>query len=130
MNLQKKSKWTLAIILILFIISFSTYKYIYKPHETIESLSIDYKGTSNNFSTKATTNPNKWLNKTVELSGKITSTDSKGITLSSNIYCQFKNTKELNSLQKNQSITIKGTVIGYDNLLDELKINQCIIKNN
>jgi hypothetical protein len=129
MNFRPKSKFIVLISVIILIIAFSTYKYIYKPHENIEDRKIDYKGTANNFLSKITDEEvTSWLNKTIQLNGKITSLDSKGILFNNNIYCQFKESSEIKLLQKDQDITIKGIVIGYDDLLEELKLNQCIIK--
>ena len=128
MSLSKKSKWFLTILILGLIVAFSAYKYAYKAHETTEELKADYKGNSNNFLTKISTDADIWLNKTVELSGEITSKDEKGITLSNSIYCQFREDVNFVLLAKGQQITVKGQVIGYDDLLEELKLNQCIIQ--
>lgn len=129
MNLRPKSKFITLIAIILLITAFSTYKYIYKSHQTIEDRQIDFKGDANFFLSKiANDNTNNWLNKTIEIRGKITSLDSKGILLNNNIYCQFERSSEIQSLQENQDINLKGIVIGYDDLLEELKLNQCVIK--
>ena len=69
-----------------------------------------------------------WQDKVVELSGKISSKDEKGISLSSQIYCQFREDVNFSTLKNDQQITIRGRVIGYDDLLEELKLDQCIIK--
>jgi hypothetical protein len=129
MNFRPKSKFIILLSVVISIIAFPTYKYIYKPHETIENRKADYKGKANSFLSKITNDGvTNWLNKTIELNGEITSLDSKGILFNNNIYCQLKESSEIKFLQKNQSITIKGIVIGYDDLLEELKLNQCIIK--
>ena len=129
MNFRSKNSFIVFISVFFLTITFSTYKYIYKPHENIENRKIDYKGKANHFLSKITNDGvANWLNKTIELNGKITSLDSKGILFNNNIYCQFKESSEIKFLQKNQNITIKGIVIGYDDLLEELKLNQCIIK--
>lgn len=129
MSFQLKSKSIVIMSVIIVFIAFSTYKYIYKPHETIENRNIDYKGKASDFLSKITNDGiANWLNKTIEINGEITSLDSKGILFNNNIYCQFKESLEIKGLQKKQPITIKGIVIGYDDLLEELKLNQCIIK--
>lgn len=128
MNLLKKSKWFLIILFIVSIAFISIYKFAYKPHKNIEELTVNYKGSSKIFYSKMIKNPTIWLNKIVELSGKITALDTLGLVLNENIFCQFK--KSIHTLEINQNVTIKGQIIGYDDLLDELKINQCIIKNN
>lgn len=128
MSLSKKSKWVLIIVVLGLLSAFGAYKYAYKAHETTEELKADFTGNSNEFLTKMSSDANLWLNKTVGLTGEITSIDKKGITLSNNIYCQFREDINFSSLTKGQKITLKGQVIGYDDLLEELKLNQCIIQ--
>lgn len=129
MNLRLKSKFIILTCVVLLITAFSIYKYMYKAHKTIEEREIDFKGDATDFLSKITNDTvANWLNKTIEINGKITSSDSKGTLLNNTIYCQFKERSEIKSLQKNQNITLKGVVIGYDDLLEELKLNQCIIK--
>ncbi|WP_348718856.1 hypothetical protein [Tenacibaculum sp. 190130A14a] len=108
--------------------AFTAYTYVYKPHKTIEELNSSYKGSSEDFLEKASSNFNEWNSKVVELTGKITGLDSEGITLNNQIFCQFKTPTLITTLNLNQNITIKGHVIGYDDLLEELKLNQCILK--
>ena len=128
MSLSKKSKWFLTILIIMLIGAYAAYKYAYKPHTTIEELTSDFSGTSDDFLSKVKENFSLWNNKTVELSGIITSKEEKGITLNNTIFCQFRDDMNISELQSNQSIKLKGRVIGYDDLLDELKLDQCILK--
>ena len=127
MNWLKKNKNILLGLLLVCAI-YGAYTYAYKPHKSIEELDSNYIGASNNFLEKASVNFNEWNSKVVELTGKITGLDSKGVTLNNQIFCQFSNPLKIKTLNLNQKITIKGRVIGYDDLLDELKLNQCILK--
>lgn len=128
MSLSKKSKWFLTILIIVLVGTYAAYKYAYKPHTTIEELASDFSGTSDTFLSKVKEDFSQWNNKTVELSGIITSKEEKGITLNNTIFCQFREDMNISKLQTNQSIKLKGRVIGYDDLLDELKLDQCILK--
>ncbi len=128
MSFLKKSKWIVFLVVLSIIVAYGVYNYAYQPHQTTEELTADYTGNSNNFLNEVSKNTNAWLNKTVELSGKITSKDEKGITLSNSIYCQFRENVNFKMLKVTQEITLKGQVIGYDDLLEELKLNQCIIQ--
>lgn len=125
---SKKGKWLLLVLAIVVIGGYAGYRYAYQPHETTENKEVDYSGSSNAFLEKVSADANVWLNKAVEISGNITAIDEKGITLSENIYCQFREDNVVQRLQKGQKIRIKGVVIGYDDLLEELKLNQCIIQ--
>ena len=123
-----KNKWWLLLI-VLVIGGFSAYKYAYKPHATTESLEVSFQGNASNFLTKVSSNSKEWLNKAVLLEGKVTSVDAEGIVLNDQVYCQFKEGDKI-SAKESDVITVKGVVIGYDDLLEELKINNCILKNN
>lgn len=128
MSLSKKSKIFLLLIVGAILIAFGVYQYAYQPHKTIEDFETAFDGKSEVFMAKIQENDSIWQNKGVVLSGTITAKDAKGITLSESIYCQFRDSLTVSSLQKNQSIKIKGRVIGYDDLLEELKLDQCIIQ--
>ena len=66
----------------------------------------------------------KYLNKAIEITGKVTAVENSLVTLNGKISCQFQiEQKEVVGSQ----IVIKGRVTGYDDLLEELKLDQCII---
>lgn len=127
--LKKNKKWLLPSITLLILGIFLAYSYVYKPHQNTEDLKVDFKGEASTILSSIKGDSTLWLNKVVELSGKVTSKDSKGITLNNSIYCQFREDTKTSEINIDDTITIKGQIIGYDDLLDELKINQCIIKN-
>lgn len=127
MSLSKKSKLILVLIAIGIAISFMAYKYAMRSPEKIETKIISYDGTTSDFMKKVQENAKDWQDKVVVLKGNITSKDNKGITLENQIYCQFREDINFSSLQINKQIILKGRVIGYDDLLEELKLDQCII---
>ncbi|MDC1162331.1 hypothetical protein OAT18_02695 [Tenacibaculum sp.] len=124
---MKKNRLLVTLFFII-VGGYSAYNYAYKPHEIIEELDIHFKGTTIEFLEKASQNFSDWNTKIVELSGKVTTLDKAGFTLNNQIYCQLKNIENSSLIIENQTIKIKGRVIGYDDLLDELKIEQCILK--
>jgi len=67
----------------------------------------------------------QWHNKVIQITGTITGIQEEGILLNQDIYCQFND--KLISAAKNAAITVKGRVIGFDELLEEIKLSQCII---
>lgn len=128
MSLSKRNKRLLLVLAGLIIIAFSGYWYAYRPHKTIESFEVSFDGKSNDLLPKIQENDSIWQNKAVVLNGMITSKDKKGIMLDGSIYCQFRDSTDLTDLQNNTSITLKGRIIGYDDLLEELKLDQCILQ--
>jgi Sec7-like guanine-nucleotide exchange factor len=127
MSLSKKSKLILVFIVIGITISFMAYKYVMKSPEKIETKEVFFDGLAFNFLTKVQEDVTVWQNKVVNIKGEITTIDSKGITLENQIYCQFREDVNFSSLKIDTQIILKGRVIGYDDLLEEIKLDQCII---
>ncbi len=65
----------------------------------------------------------KYLEKPVVITGKVTTISGKNIILDQSINCTFE--KEDPSIKENQMIHVKGRVIGFDDLLGELKVDMC-----
>lgn len=128
MSLSKKSKIAFGVLFIIVIAVFSVYKYSTKPPAEIEDRSVDFTGTYKELFREIEINAALWQDKIVLISGEISSLDDKGFVLSKNIYCILKEVSILKKITSKQNITIKGRIIGYDDLLEELKLDQCIIQ--
>lgn len=131
MNFSKKNKKTLWYSLTLLLLGcYFVYNYvIYKPHRAVSKITSEYIGSASDFLIRLESEDTQnWLNKVVTLTGTVSLIDSSGVLLNNTIYCQFKNTSEIAVVQTKQSLSIKGQIIGYDDLLDELKLNYCTIK--
>jgi hypothetical protein len=121
------------LILIVFIsIVILGYKYLYQDHRNIENESAEFVMSSdeiaNLFSENAISFEQKFLNKTIAISGLISEINTKDISVDDKVFCQFSNDIKL-SLESNSKIKIKGRVIGYDDLLEQVKLDQCTIIN-
>lgn len=78
----------------------------------------------NEFSNNSETATAKYLNKTVEISGKVTNVGKHVITLDEKVSCQLQVAEKV---AIGSQVNIKGRVTGYDDLLEELKLDQCLI---
>ncbi len=67
----------------------------------------------------------KYLNKTIEIEGKITEISESTITLDSTIFCSFD--KKIGQENLNKKVRIKGRCIGFDEMFNEVKFDQCTI---
>jgi hypothetical protein len=65
----------------------------------------------------------KYLEKPVVISGKVTSVSGTNVILDQTVNCTFEKIDQ--TISENQVIQIKGRVIGYDDLLGELKVDMC-----
>lgn len=106
------------------------YSYVYQGHRDIEKEKAEFKMDAEiiikEFSMNSQESETKYLNKTIEVKGNVTNQSEKSISLNENIFCQFT---ELfpSKLKTNTEISIKGRFIGYDDLLEELKFDQCTV---
>ena len=129
MNKIKFSKGLLAIVLLI-IIALVIYNYIYKSHRNIKteitSFVITASDLANEFTSDIKNSNEKFLDKTLEISGIVTSVDKTSLEIENNISCYFDNTITNDQLL-HKKITVKGRCIGFDELLDEIKIDQCTV---
>ena len=119
----------LGIVIVVFIISFFSIRYyVYnvgrrdiQSEETAFEVSSD--AILNDFISNPTTSNKKYLEKTITVSGIITSVKGKEVILDNSVNCNLLTASK--SIKKNQKVTIKGRVVGYDDLLGEVKLDQC-----
>ena len=125
--------------LILFIISICVlgvlgYLYINQDHRNISeekpSLSIEAEKLIKEFQNNSKENELKYLNNTIQIQGELTGIQEKSLVIENNIYCEFDETPSISKTTKGTSITIKGRLIGFDDLLGELKLDQCTVITN
>ncbi len=75
------------------------------------------------YATNSEASNKKYLDKAIAISGTVTSIKGKELILDHSIIC---NLKELDTtLKENQTITVKGRLVGFDDLLGEIKLDQC-----
>jgi hypothetical protein len=122
------------IILIVLILSsslFFLYRYIYKGHRDIasekEMFSLLVQDLKNEFQKSDSLANSKYLDKTIAIKGKITSIDSinNSIILDSTVAAIGKDLLKTNKV--NDLVIIKGRFIGYDELFDEFKMDNCTL---
>lgn len=127
-----RKKIIIALVLIL-ALAFVAYKYMYKSHRDISTETVTYSETVtqvyNAFQKNDSLANAKYLDKTIEIYGKITNIDSpnKIITVDEKLIARFTNSVP-KGLKLQNTITLKGRVVGYDDLLEEIQMDQCTIK--
>ncbi|WP_338408108.1 hypothetical protein [uncultured Flavobacterium sp.] len=126
--MDKKLKIILLFAVIL-IVGFLSYSYIMTggardlEKETSE-FSVSASDVFAEFSANTEMATKKYLNKAVEVTGKVTSVTDNVITLDGKVSCQLQVSEQI---VLNSQVKIKGRVTGYDDLLEELKLDQCLI---
>lgn len=119
------------ILIAIVIIAFIGYNYLYKEHRNIEGENAQYSLTAQQIHTEfnddAVVSQKKYLNKTIEISGLVSEINKTEITIGDMVFCQFLEPITQQGIQLNSKITLKGRFIGYDDLLEQVKLDQCII---
>jgi hypothetical protein len=127
--MKKRSIKFLGIIIVVIIISFFSIRYyVYNAgRRDIQSEETAFEVSSdailNDFTSNTTTSNKKYLEKTITVYGVITSVKGEEVILDNSVNCNLLTPSK--SLKKNQKVTIKGRVVGYDDLLGEVKLDQC-----
>lgn len=127
MSLSKRSKVFLVLLLVAVVGAGVAYSIIYKPHPTTENQEAAFTGTAEAFKSAVAADQNKWQNAIVKISGTLSEVNENGSVMEESIFCQFTDTKVSASLSTNSKVTVKGRFIGYDDLLEEIKLDNCII---
>ena len=118
-----------AILLVVLIIGLFSYNYVMTSggrdleKETSE-FSVSATAIFGDFSANAEMATKKYLNKAIEITGKVTNITENVITLDGKVSCQLQVSEQVNL---DSQVKIKGRVTGYDDLLEELKLDQCLI---
>jgi len=128
---MKNKIWILLILI--FILGFLGYNYVYQDHRNVSNESADFTVDVNLLSEEFKNNPEtsekKYLNKTLIITGEITEINKSDLTLSNIVFCDFTETIITNILKLNSNCSIKGRFIGYDDLLEQIKLDQCTLIN-
>lgn len=127
--MSKRRLKIIGTIIVLVIVSFFSVRYyIYNAGKRdIQSEETAFTVPSNTivteFTSNTTTANKKYLEKPIAVSGIITSVNDKEVILDNSVNCNFLTAS--NSLKKDQKVTIKGRVVGFDDLLGEVRLDQC-----
>lgn len=107
------------------------YNYVYKNHRDIsnekESFAISVVDLKNDYNKNDSLANAKYLDKTIIIYGKISSLDLTNniLTVDTLLSATVKDKNMV--LKVNDSIKLKGRFIGYDDLLEEFKMDECSI---
>lgn len=124
-------KKIILIFLVLILGLIALYKYAYKEHRNITNeagaYTIAVKDIFSEFQKNEVAANAKYLDKTIEVTGLISSVDfdSNSVVVDKKLFTTFKD-KIPQNYHTSSKIKVKGRFLGYDALLEELKMDQCI----
>ncbi|MBS7233844.1 hypothetical protein KHA90_22770 [Flavobacterium psychroterrae] len=127
---RKKIAFVIAILLVL--VSSGIYFYygfLFKEARNIASEMPDLSISATKLLDDYNSNPQKadalYLNKTIEITGTVTKQTDSVMILENTVFCLF--TQKTKNQLLNNKITLKGKCIGYDELFQEVKLDQCTL---
>ena len=125
---MKKSRIIALFLLLVVIFGVATYNYVMRGgardlSEEVTNFSVSSKVLADAFTKNTKLANSKYLDKAVAVSGIVTAATANEITLDHSVVCRLKESNS--SIKVNQAITIKGRVVGYDDLMEEIKLDQC-----
>ena len=129
MNLLKKNKvvFIASAMMVLTVGAVYVYQYISMSPKDVVEITPEYIGDATEFNFLVTDNLSYWTGKVVQIDGKVTELTEYGVVINGTIFCQFENRDDLQSIVENQQINIKGKLVGFDEILMEIKLAQCIL---
>ena len=93
-----------------------------EPSIELSSAELIYKFSMDNTSNKSNLSGNNIL-----LSGAVTTVKKSDLIVDKKVFCMFKN--GISDVKVGDTIRLLGKFIGYDELFQEYKLNDCLIVN-
>lgn len=130
------NKTRIKILIFLLVISFGPYyiwqNILYKEARNIDAEKSIVTITAENLENEYALNPSeadlKYLNKTIEIKGIVSEVTDSSMVIDKKVFCKM-NKKAIKTLI-NKPIHIKGRCIGFDDLFELVKFDQCSIQQN
>ena len=127
--MKKKVFFAFVVIALIMV---AGYRYLYKGHRDIRSEDSAYVLTAASLSKEFSSNPEmanaKYADMVIEVSGAVTAVDlqAHSVTLDGKMYATLDKAQKLPAAGQ-KMITVKGRFLGYDDLLEEFRMDQATI---
>ena len=119
-------------VILLLLVSGGSYFYygvLFKTSRNIESeqpiFNISAENLIEDYNANQKKADSKYLNKTIAIEGMVSSETDSTLVLHNTVFCILSQPQKTKLTKKN--IVIKGKCIGYDELFEEIKLDQCTI---
>ena len=130
------TKTRIKILIFLLVISFGPYyiyqNVLYKDARDINNEKSALTISAQNLEKEYAANPSqadaKYLNKTIEVQGIVSEVTDSTMVVDKKVFCKMNG--EVKKTLINKQINIKGRCIGYDDLFELVKFDQCSIQQH
>jgi len=72
----------------------------------------------------------EWLNQIVEVTGKVQSAEGATVLLVPGVVCTFEESPDRAQCLEGSEVTLKGRVLGFDDLFNEVRMDFCLVVLN
>lgn len=125
---NNRSRYLSGILGLLLVLAVGGYVYLNRPHRNIAQEEARFTLTADeleaNFSTAGPAQ--KLADQVVNTKGKITALDEKSLTLDRKVAVSFVQNLPP-GLEIGSEVTVKGRCVGYDDLLQVVKVDQAVL---
>jgi hypothetical protein len=105
----------------------------HKPHRNVQteksSFTLSSESLIGEFSADLATATEKYIDKVIEIEGIVTDVNASNAMLDRAVYCSFLEGElgKVVEIGQGKTITLKGRVIGFDELFGEIRLDQCAL---
>lgn len=120
-------------VVVVAIVAYVGYQYLFQGHRDVATAKVDYNITAQDLAKAFSAEEEKatltYLNKIVEVKGEVISASPSSIELVSGVSIALSQplSKEKSTQLSKTVQSIRGRCIGYDSLLEEIRIDQAFI---
>ena len=127
--MNKKRTYSIIFLVGLILFLIASYQYVMKSggrnlQTETASFSITATELTSEFSKNVAVASKKYTEKAIQIKGLVTDMSNNQVILNGTVICQFEKKPIIKS---GQTIIIKGRFVGFDDLLGELKLDQCYL---
>lgn len=72
----------------------------------------------------------QWLNRIVEVTGEVQSAKGATVMLVPGVVCTFEESPDRSQCLEGSEVTLKGRVLGFDDLFNEVRMDFCLVVLN
>lgn len=133
MNRKLKFRLGLGVVLVMISAIVVLYFYVYQSHRDIDAEQATFETSVSELSQRFINNPDSstvtYADQTISIYGNVTALDLKQNTITlDNKLVATTSKDQMNSAKMGELVKLKGRFIGYDELFNELRMDQCTIE--
>lgn len=112
-------------LVVILVIALGTYNYLYQDHRDISKEVAEITLTPERLVERfKKDNASDLLNTAIAVSGLVTEVENDVVTLDNKVSCSFT---AAHNIKLNDTVVIKGRCLGYDELFEIVKLDQCSV---